>query len=184
MGEARKVSVRARPLLLGALAVGLGGCGFGGGESDSSIIPWPDKASTGAEHGDRAPNFALKTSAGEPIEMASLTGVRPLVINFLATWCANCMEEMDVLVKLHRDGVQILGVNLREKPATVQSLIKRTGAEFPILLDETGTVTRAYKVVNLPATVVLTAAGEIASVTRGPVTDPGLRDAVATAEGI
>jgi peroxiredoxin len=130
-------------------------------------VSWPDKRSTGAEPGNAAPNFTLQTPDDTRLELAALTGSQPLVINFLATWCANCMEEMDILVDLHESGVQVLGVNLREKADTVTSLIERTAAGFPILLD----------------TVVLNAEGRIVSVTRGPITATGIRDAVAAAGG-
>ena len=146
-------------------------------------MSWPDKRSTGAEPGNVAPNFALQTADSTRLELAALTGSQPLVVNFLATWCANCMEEMDILVELHERGVQVLGVNLRETADTVTSLIERTAARFPILLDSTGKVTRAYKVVNLPATVVLDAQGRISSVTRGPISAAGIREAVAAAGG-
>jgi peroxiredoxin len=182
MSDSSLISARARPLLLGALLLGLAGCGGDDMES-SSLIPWPDKRSTGAEPGQSAPNFALHTADGARLDLASLIGAQPLVVNFLATWCANCMEEMDLLVDLHESGVPVLGVNLREEPDTVQGLIDRTGAHFPILLDRTGKVTRAYKVVNLPATVVLAADGRIASITRGPITADGIRAAVSAARG-
>ncbi len=91
------------------------------------------------------------------------------------------MEEMDILVNLQRDGVQVLGVNLRESAETVQDLIDKTEAGFPIVLDSTGKVTREYKVVNLPATVVLTREGRISSVVRGPITADGIRQAVSDA---
>ena len=184
MSSHQLISARSRPLLLGGLLLGLAGCGGGDAPSDhSGPVSWPDKRSTGAEPGNAAPNFTLQTPDDTKLELAALTGSQPLVINFLATWCANCMEEMDILVDLHESGVQVLGINLREKADTVTSLIERTAARFPILLDTTGKVTRAYKVVNLPATVVLNAEGRIVSVTRGPITATGIRDAVAAAGG-
>ncbi|HET7054927.1 MAG TPA: TlpA disulfide reductase family protein [Thermomicrobiales bacterium] len=180
MADYSLISARSRPILFGALLLGLAGCGGDDMES-SSLIPWPDKRATGAEPGQAAPNFVLETSDGTPLTLASLTGTQPLVVNFLATWCANCMEEMGLLVDLHESGVPVLGVNLREEPETVQGLMDRTGAGFPILLDRTGKVTRAYKVVNLPATVVLAPDGRIATITRGPISADGIRESVAAA---
>src|SRR4029079_16746086 len=114
-----------------------------------------------AEPGNAAPNFTPQTPDDTRLELAALTGSQPLVINFLATWCANCMEEMDILVDLHESGVQVLGVNLREKADTVTSLMKRPAAGFPLLRDCTGKLARAYKVVTLPPTGVLNAEGRI-----------------------
>lgn len=178
------ISMRSRPLLLASLVIALGACrSDDADETGAGLIAWPDNRPIGAEPGDTAPNFGLSSPDGQSLEMASLIGTQPLVINFLATWCANCMEEMDILVNLHQGGVQVLGVNLREEPETVQRLIERTNAHFPILLDRTGKVTRAYKVTNLPATVVLTAEGRVSSVTRGPITAEAIREAVAAADG-
>jgi peroxiredoxin len=180
---ALRCSRRTSLLGLGALAFGLGACG-GDDDSDSDtggLVDWSDGRETGPEPGQVAPNFRLTDANGTETELASLTGTTPLVVNFLATWCANCMEEMDVLVNLHNEGTPVLGVNLRESADTVSKLAADTGATFPILLDTTGKVTRAFKVVNLPATVVLRADGTIANVTRGPITAEGIRTSVAEA---
>lgn len=180
--DALVLNTRARVLGLGALVLGLGACGGGGGDDDDSgLVSWPDDAKTGPEPGDRAPNFRLSDPSGVEHELASMTGSQPLVVNFLATWCANCMEEMGILVAFQQDGGNILGVNLRESAETVQELIDETAAGFPIVLDKTGKVTRAFKVVNLPATAVLAADGRITSVIRGPITAESLREAVASA---
>ena len=128
------------------------------------LTGWPDGGS-----------ITLSDYAGE--------GGGPVVVNFLATWCPNCMEEMDVLQAVHASGVAVLGVNLRESAGTVSKLLADTGATFPIGLDETGKVTRAYKVVNLPGTAVLRGDGTIATVIRGPITEESLLEAVRAAEG-
>jgi len=100
------------------------------------------------------------------------------VVNFLATWCANCMEEMDALQQVHAQGVTVVGVNLRESPDTVSKLISDSQATFPIALDRDGKVTRGYKIVNLPGTVVLKPDGTISDVIRGPITVDSLLEAV------
>ncbi len=178
-----RLDSRARVLGLGALLLGLGACGGDdeNGDADAGLIGWPDDRDTGPEPGDTAPNFRLADPAGTEHELARLTGGQPLVVNFLATWCVNCMEEMDILVNFQREGGQVLGVNLRESADTVRKLIDETGAGFPIVLDTTGKVTREFKVVNLPATIVLTREGRISSVTRGPISAEGIRQSVAEA---
>jgi peroxiredoxin len=165
-------------------AVVLAACGGGSDSNDSGwgITDWPEGGKTGAAPGDLAPNFRLEAPDGSTVELATFTG-QPVVVNFLASWCANCMEEMDALQEVHAQGIAVVGVNLRESAETVTKLKTDSGATFPIALDRTGKVTRAYKVVNLPGTVVLRADGTVATVIRGPITVDSLLEAVNAAKG-
>ncbi len=168
-------------LLAPAFVLTLAGCG--GGDDDSAgfgVIDWPDGADNGAAPGERATNFRLETPEGSELELANETGA-PMVVNFLASWCANCMEEMAALEAVHKQGIPVIGVNLRESAETVAKIKSDSAATFPIGLDTTGRVTRAYKIVNLPGTVVLRADGTIDTVIRGPITEASLLDAVANA---
>lgn len=162
--------------------IALAACGGGSHDSGLGVIDWPEGGRTGAAPGDLAPNFRLQTAEGGEIVLAEQTG-RPVVVNFLASWCANCMEEMGALQAVHATGVSVIGVNLREKAEVVSRLKTESGATFPIGLDATGRVTRAFKIVNLPGTVVLRADGTIARVFRGPITEESLLEAVREAEG-
>jgi peroxiredoxin len=154
-------------------------------EAGFGVTDWPDGGGTGAAPGDLAPNFRLAASDGGTVTLSEYLRQdrQAVVVNFLATWCPNCMEEMDALQAVHASGVTVIGVNLRESAGTVADLIADTGATFPIGLDETGKVTREYKVVNLPGTAVLRADGTISTVFRGPITEESLMDAVREAGG-
>ncbi len=173
-------------VLAGAVAlVTLAACGGDDDNGDDAgsgfgLTAWPDGGETGAAPGDLAPNFTLAAPGGERVTLSDYAGQdgQPVVVNFLATWCPNCMEEMDALQAVHVSGTTVVGVNLRESADTVAKLKADTGATFPIGLDETGKVTRAYKVVNLPGTAVLRGDGTIASVIRGPITEESLLEAV------
>lgn len=170
-------------LLALALALPLlAACGGSGSDDASGLTRWPDGRKTGAEPGMSAPHFSLTGSDGQEVTLSAFAG-QPVVLNFLATWCANCMEEMDALQAVRASGVQVVGVNLRESRETVQQLIASTDATFPIALDPTGKVTRAYKIVNLPGTVVLKADGTISTVIRGPIDEQTLLAAVRDAGG-
>lgn len=182
-----KAGTKLRLLAVSVVAaVLLAACG-GGGSSDENdsgygLTDWPEGGKTGAAPGDLAPNFRLEAPDGSTIELASFTG-QPIVVNFLATWCANCMEEMDALQEVHAQGVTVVGVNLRETSDTVTKLIADSQATFPIALDRDGKVTRAFKVINLPGTVVLTPDGTVSTVIRGPITVDSLLEAVNEARG-
>jgi peroxiredoxin len=153
------------------------GCGGGSGTPNPyGLTDWPDQASTGPEIGERAPNFKLETADGQTVELASFAG-RPVLVNFFASWCANCREEMRALETAYRGGVAVVGVDYRESAETVQSLAAETGVTFPLALDRDVEVTRqGFKVVNLPATVLIDEAGIIREIVRGPVDEAGLRE--------
>lgn len=81
-------------LMAPAFVLALTACG--GDDADVSgfgVIDWPDGADNGAAPGERATNFRLETPEGTELVLAEQIG-QPLVVNFLASWCANCMEEM------------------------------------------------------------------------------------------
>jgi len=189
MSGIRLTRRRLPGVLAGAVSlVTLAACGGddkNGDESGFGLTDWPDGGETGAAPGDLAPNFTLAASDGGAVTLSDHVGQsgQPVVVNFLATWCPNCMEEMDALQAVHASGVTVIGVNLRESAGTVAKLITDTGATFPIGLDETGKVTRAYKVVNLPGTAVLRGDGTISTVIRGPITEESLLAAVSDAGG-
>ncbi|MCC6703246.1 MAG: TlpA family protein disulfide reductase [Thermomicrobiales bacterium] len=170
-------------LLAPAFVLTLAGCGGDDKEEGAAgfgVIDWPDGAGNGAAPGERATNFRLETPNGSELVLAEQVG-EPLVVNFLASWCANCMEEMAALQAVHDKGHRVIGVNLRESADTVTKIKTDSNATFEIGLDTTGKVTRAFKIVSLPGTVVLRADGTVDSVIRGPITEESLLEAVLAA---
>lgn len=167
-------------------AVVLAGCGGGDGPADGlGLIEWPEAAGvdTGPEIGQRAPNFRLESPAGQPIELASYAG-RPVLINFFASWCANCREEMQALEAASREGVAVIGVDYRESAETVTRLVAETGVTFPVGLDRDTEVSRqGYRVTNLPVTVVIDREGIIREIVRGPVDEARIAELVAGLTG-
>ncbi|GIW04864.1 MAG: hypothetical protein KatS3mg059_1484 [Thermomicrobiales bacterium] len=148
----------------------LAGCaGSGAGQPEYGVVPWPDSGTQAEPRpGQRAPNFRLESLSGAPVTLAEFLG-RPVLLNFFASWCANCREEMAVLDTASQQNVVVIGVNLRESNEAVSRLATETGASFPLLLDRQGTVTRAYRVSNLPATFAIDASGTVRDVVLGPV---------------
>lgn len=151
------------------LVVLLTACGGGAGRSELGVIAWPgDGGQTGPQPGQRAPNFRLERVTGETVALADYLG-QPVLLNFFASWCANCREEMAALDAASKQEVTVIGVNLRESRETVTRLAAETGASFPLLLDRKGAVTRAYRVSNLPVTFAIDASGTVRDVVLGPV---------------
>ena len=126
--------------------------------------------------GDTAPAFTLKTLDGNPVSLSDFKG-HPVVINFWATWCPPCRDEMPVMVEAHRahrdSGLIILAVNGRDQETSTRA-VRRFVAEFqisfPVLLDEHGNVRKRYKLRGLPTSVFIGADGLVRGVIIGPFT--------------
>ncbi|MCP5441704.1 MAG: redoxin domain-containing protein [Chromatiaceae bacterium] len=111
-----------------------------------------------------APDFSLLDLDGEVHRLSSLRG-RPVIINFWATWCPPCREEMPSMQRawerLETEGVILLAVNVGEDPDTVFQFTANYPVEFPILFDRDGAVSGAWPVVGLPTTFVIDPQGRI-----------------------
>ncbi|TFG60518.1 MAG: TlpA family protein disulfide reductase [Spirochaetales bacterium] len=112
-----------------------------------------------------APDFILKNLAGESKTLTSYRG-KIVFLNFWATWCPPCREEMPSIEKLHREFKNepfvILAIDLREDLPTVAKFIKDNKYTYEILLDETGLVGGdLYGVEGIPTTYIIGKDGRI-----------------------
>ncbi len=104
--------------------------------------------------GSPVPDFEL-TGADGALESLSSSRGKQVIINFWATWCPPCKEEMPLLEqygKKYAGTLVILGVNSGEEPDVVRPVIDKMGITFPILLDQSGNVTDLYYVKDFPYT--------------------------------
>jgi thiol-disulfide isomerase/thioredoxin len=105
-----------------------------------------------------APDFTLKSLAGKNLKLSEMRG-NVVLINFWASWCGPCRQEMPLLNNLHNKyaplGFTVIGVNVEEKTENARGFIKDTPVDFPILLDNRNQVSKLYKVVAMPTTVVV-----------------------------
>jgi peroxiredoxin len=104
------------------------------------------------------PPFKGQTVTGQAVSLADFQG-RVVLVNFWATWCAECRAEMPLFERLHQDfaaqGLTVLGVNFREDTQHIQGYIKKHGLTFPMVLDPGGEIFRSYGVVGLPTTFLV-----------------------------
>jgi thiol-disulfide isomerase/thioredoxin len=116
--------------------------------------------------GSAPPPFAGRTLDGQ-LSIADLRG-KVVLLNFWATWCAECRPEMPALERLHREfgsrGLTVVGINAREPAPVVRRYaselgltfpLSELGLTFPLVLDTDGVLTTRYGVVGLPATFVV-----------------------------
>ena len=114
---------------------------------------------------DVVPLFELEDVAGNTVTLESHRG-KVVMINFWATWCPPCVEEMPAMDNLKSafadKPFEILAINMAEDRASIMDFLDRTGFElgFPLLLDPGGVVADAYSVRGLPATMMVDKSGK------------------------
>lgn len=137
------------------------------------------------QKGFRAPDFALPSLEEKEISLSDFHG-QLVVLNFWATWCDPCREELPVFQQAFQssEDLVVLGVNLQEGLTEVRSFVEAEGLTFPVLLDREGRVAQTlYRVRGLPTSFLLNAEGIIAAVHIGPMTADQLEDYMAQARG-
>lgn len=114
--------------------------------------------------GSVAPDFTLKSNSGKNLKLSEFRG-QVIMINFWATWCGPCREEMPLLNRIHEQyrkaGFTLLGVNIDDRPATAQAMAKNLGIRFPILFDTEKRVSRLYDVNAMPSTLLIDRDGRV-----------------------
>lgn len=119
---------------------------------------------------DNAPDFVLKSASGENVRLSELKG-RVVMLNFWATWCGPCAEEIPALNELHEsldpDDFELLGINLDEDESKAMYLAKKLDVNFPVLFDRDKDVSRNFDIKAMPTTIVIDRAGKIRHVNRG-----------------
>ncbi len=113
----------------------------------------------------QAPDFALPTPDGKRrVALAELRG-KVVFVNFWATWCPPCREEMPSMERLHKEfrdqGLAVLAVNMQESPKQVVRFMKDFRLTFPALLDADLKVTELYRVRGLPTTYLIDRTGRV-----------------------
>ncbi len=114
--------------------------------------------------GEPAPNFTLNDADGNAVSLGDLKG-RVVMINFWASWCGPCRQEMPLLEQIHRKyeplGFTLLGVNVEENSADGQAFLRDRPVSFPVLYDPENGVSQLYDVVAMPSTVLIDRQGNV-----------------------
>lgn len=121
--------------------------------------------------GTKAPSFKLSSLDGQEISSQMLGG-KVVLLNFWATWCGPCKDEMPSLQRLQQqfDPRQflVIAVTTDLQPAGILNFTRQTGLTFPILLDEEKEVSSAFLVRGLPTTVLIGKDGTLIGRAVGP----------------
>jgi len=114
-----------------------------------------------------APDFTLKSSSGENLRLSEFRG-EVVMINFWASWCGPCRQEMPLLDELYSQykplGFTILGVNVEQDPTQAKQMLN----------DKQSEVSKLYNVVAMPSTVLVDRDGKVRYLHQGY--KPGFED--------
>ena len=117
-----------------------------------------------------APDFTLRTLGGPNLRLHEQRG-QVVLVNFWATWCGPCRQEMPHLNRIYdsyrKSGFVLLGVNIDDDPRAAADLAAKLGLKFPVLLDSDKKVSRVYDMSTMPATLLIDRDGRVRHIHRG-----------------
>jgi peroxiredoxin len=107
---------------------------------------------------DLAPDFTLKSNGGENLRLSEHRG-EVILLNFWASWCGPCRQEMPVLDSIHERykelGFSVVGVNVDKESVLADKMLKDIPVSFPVLFDNLSSVSASYDVSAMPTTVLI-----------------------------
>src|SRR5260370_2086446 len=136
----------------------------------AAIIVASTAFAAGGDASGPAPAFTLSTLAGQASGLSAYKG-QVVMVNFWATWCGPCQQEMPLLDQMYKKykpaGFTLIGVNVDREAPAVKELMARKPVSFPVLLDPANQVSKAYHVREMPTSVFIDRNGDIRSLHRG-----------------
>ncbi|HKQ31003.1 MAG TPA: TlpA disulfide reductase family protein [Burkholderiales bacterium] len=114
--------------------------------------------------GKNAPDFALRSAAGGNLRLSEYRG-QVVMVNFWATWCGPCRQELPLLNKMYeryrQAGFTVLAVNIEEDTGLAKKMAQTLGLSFPILFDNEKRVSKLYDPPAMPTTVLIDRNGRV-----------------------
>jgi peroxiredoxin len=128
------------------------------------------------EQGDKAPSFTVTTDQGQKLGPADFKG-KLLVLNFWATWCAPCVEEVPSLsdfAKKYGNDVTVLGVSVDRNENLYRGFVQRNKVAFQTARDPDANISGSYGTFKYPETYIIDRNGKVIQKIIGPQnwTDP------------
>jgi cytochrome c biogenesis protein CcmG/thiol:disulfide interchange protein DsbE len=122
--------------------------------------------------GEPAPDITAVGLDGQPVQLSTLRG-RPVIVNFWASWCVPCRQEMpllrDELANHQADGLAIVGVIFKDQADPARAFATSFGATWPSALDPDGAIAKAYRVVAPPQSYFIDRNGILRSMQIGEI---------------
>jgi thiol-disulfide isomerase/thioredoxin len=124
----------------------------------------------GAGANGPAPPFTLSARGGNSVSLSQYKG-QVVMLNFWASWCGPCRQEMPLLENIYKKynkmGFTLIGVNVEPDSKAADEWLKQTPVSFPVIYDKDSTVSKAYDVSGMPSTVIIDRKGNIRVLHRG-----------------
>ena len=118
----------------------------------------------------KAPDFTLKSSSGKNLRLSDYRG-NVVLLNFWASWCGPCRQEMPLLEAMYKKykklGFVILGVNVEQDSSKANAYLSDVSVSFPILYDNNNTASKLYNVSAMPTTVIIDRNGNMRYLHKG-----------------
>ncbi|MGG0174962.1 TlpA family protein disulfide reductase [Gottfriedia acidiceleris] len=133
----------------------------------------------GVQVGQQAPDIQLMTLDEKKVNLSSFKG-KKVILNFWATWCPPCQDEIPVLEKFHKEhkDIEMIGVAdyIGEKKDLnfIKNFVNKNSMNYRILIDENGDDFRKYGVISIPTTYFINPNGEVVFKQIGPLTEKQL----------
>ncbi len=122
------------------------------------------------ELGETAPDFTLKSLGGENLRLEEYRG-KVVLLNFWATWCGPCRQEMPILDRIQQRyqgaGFEVLGVNVEGKDPKARRVAKELAVSFPLLFDDSQKVSENYDLQGMPFSVLIDRSGQVQYIHKG-----------------
>lgn len=134
--------------------------------------------------GTEAPRVVGRSLDGTPVDLATLRG-RPVVLNFVASWCGPCRTEAPRLEAFaydqskRADGAVVVGVVFNDATSAMRSYAAAQGVTYPIVTDPNGAIAAAWGVASPPTTFIVSPSGTVSAELVGAVSVGELDHAVA-----
>lgn len=150
-----------------------GGQEAGSGTTTTETQQGTEQKEPTAQVGYPAPDFTLTDFDGNTVKLSELKG-KPVVLNFWASWCGPCKQEMPDLQAIYdqyKDQAVFYGVNLtmQDSEDKARQFVKEMGLTFPMLLDKTGEPSQEYRIFTVPTTYAIDRDGVIMEIRRGAI---------------
>lgn len=127
-----------------------------------------------SEKKESAPDFTFKLLDGKDFHLGDYKG-KPVLINFFASWCLPCREEMPVLEKIVHEyepkGVIFLGVAIDDTEEKMKDFVAKYEVTFPVGLDKTAAIQKSFGIYGIPTTYFIDKQGVINYSHSGSVTE-------------
>ena len=111
-----------------------------------------------------APGFTLPARGGGTIDLSKYKG-QVVMINFWASWCGPCRQEMPLLENIYqkygKQGFTLLGVSIDDEAKTAEEFLKKTPVSFPVLFDTQSKVSGLYQVQGMPTSIFIDRKGNV-----------------------